>query len=121
MEHWAKLVTFGWTDPKTEDWAISKFANNIPCESFLLHWSTLENLDLRDRLPDIKVPTLMLIGAEKGGRPKDYTQDIKYVEDSIPGVETIYVQGGEETYYMMDSPEKTSEIITEWIEKHPIT
>lgn len=62
----------------------------------------------------------MLIGAESGGRPKDFKDDIKYVEDSIPGVETIFIKGSVETYYMIDNPDKTSQIVTEWLEKHPI-
>lgn len=120
MEHWAKLVIAGWADPKTEDWAFSKFANNISCEAFMLHWSTLENCDQRNDISKIRVPTLMIIGAEKGGRPKELGEDIRYVEENIPGVEKLFIQGSEETYYMMDNPEKTSQIVTEWVEKHPI-
>jgi pimeloyl-ACP methyl ester carboxylesterase len=120
MEFWAKLITMGWADPRTEDWALSKFSNNISCESFMLHWDTLKNCDLRDRIPKIKVPALMLIGADSGGRPKDFKDDIKYVKDNVPGVETVFIKGSVETYYMIDNPEKTSQIVTEWLEKHPI-
>lgn len=122
MERFGETFVSSWKDrvPRLADWALPKFMNNMSCEAFKIHWNSMKNCDLTDEILKIKVPTLMLMGTEDTGSPKHLQEDIKYVVDSIPGVETKFIEGSGRTYYMMDNPAKTSEVVINWLKKHPI-
>lgn len=120
MEPWVKMLTSTWTDKKMLDWAFPKFIQNMSCDAFKIHWNSMKNCDLSNEIPKIRVPTLMLMGSEESGSPKDLEVEIKHVEDNIPGVEKVFVQGSGRTYFMLDNSEKTSQIVSEWLKKHPI-
>ena len=123
MEPWVKIMTASWkdwADKKILDWSLPKFINNMSCEAFEIQWNSMRDCDLSSEIPKIKVPTLMLMGSEESGSPKDLEGDIRYVEDNIPNAEKAFIQGSGRTYFMLDNPEKTRDIIIEWLRKHPL-
>jgi len=124
LEHWAKIIVSGWKDAKFHqfllDWEVPKFVNNMTCEAFKIHWDSMKNCDLSDEMPRIDVPTLMIMGTEEAGSRKNLEEEIKYVEDNIPGAEKVFIQGSGRTYYMIDNPAKTCTSIIKWLKKHPI-
>lgn len=124
MEHWAKIIASAFTDPEFRklmlEWEVPMLVGNMSCEAFKIHWGGMKCCDLTSDIPKIKAPTLMLMGTEGVAGNKTTQSEIRYVQESIPGAETAYIQGSGGTYYMIDNPEKTCQAVLDWLKKHPV-
>jgi pimeloyl-ACP methyl ester carboxylesterase len=123
MEHWANIIASAFTDPAFRklmlEWEVPVLVRNMSCEAFKIHWSSMKDCDLTTEVPKISAPTLMLMGTEGVAGNQTTQSEIRFVQESIPGAETTYIQGSGGTYYMIDNPEKTCEALMEWLKKHP--
>ncbi|MFH0814048.1 MAG: alpha/beta hydrolase [Pseudomonadota bacterium] len=125
IDYWATIIASAFTDPNFRklmlEWEVPMLVKNLSCEAFKIHWGSMKHCDLTNEIPNIKVPTLMLMGTEGVAGNKTTQSEIKFVEYNIPGAEKVFIEGSGGTYYMIDNPEKTCAAILDWIKKHPLT
>lgn len=119
MDYWAGIIATTFTDPEFNklmlEWEVPKIVGNMSCDAFKIHWGGMRECDLTDEIPKIKAPVLLLMGTEGVAGVETMMREIAYVEQSIKVVEKKYIEGSGGTYCMIDSPEKTSEAILDWL------
>ena len=81
----------------------------------------MRECDLTDEITQIKAPALLLMGTEGVAGDEVMIQEIAHVEKHIDVVEKVYIEGSGGTYYMIDSPEKTADAITDWLERYKVS
>ena len=76
--------------------------------------SAIRDMDQTSLLPDIKVPTLVMGGAEDPGVPLSETE---MIQKSIPGAEKVVIEGARHLFGI-EKPEQTNQALREFLDRH---
>jgi 3-oxoadipate enol-lactonase len=98
---------------------------------FLLHEDTVEatvgycltEVDVRDALPHVRVPTLVLQGdVSWDGRHLDVSEDhsLAFLREQIPHLEVAIVEGTHPGGLPMQRPEEYARVVREFLSRHPL-
>jgi len=88
LERWF-TPEFRASRPETVDWAESML-RGTPAEGYAGCCEVLRDADMRDRLKDIRAPTLVIAGAEDPAATVDQAEEIR---DSIPDASLVVIEG----------------------------
>ena len=88
LERWF-TPEFRASRPETVDWAESML-RGTPAEGYAGCCEVLRVADMRDRLKDIRAPTLVIAGAEDPAATVDQAEEIR---DSIPDASLVVIEG----------------------------
>lgn len=76
-------------------------------------WEAIQGFDAYDRLPDLKVPVLVLHGTEDRLIHPD---NARVLADRIPGARLVLLEGAGHVYHS-EQPEAADRAVTEWVEE----
>jgi pimeloyl-ACP methyl ester carboxylesterase len=71
-----------------------------------------DRFDIMDRVPEIKVPTLVIVGTQDEMTPVKYAQ---YLANKIPGSKLVIIEGATHSV-ATEKPDEVNEAIKEWRE-----
>jgi pimeloyl-ACP methyl ester carboxylesterase len=88
-------------------------------EGYLRHVIARQEHQTADRLAEIRVPTLVLIGDRDTAAMGTgvHTEQSDYLLDHIPNAKKRVVEGGAHGYFW-EMPERTAELVLEWTAAH---
>lgn len=126
MEQWAKIIATAFTSEQYQkllmDWEVPKIVENLDPEMFRIHWGSMKECNRREDLQQIHCPTLLLMGDSGVAGNEANKRELEFIGGAIPGeVENRFINGCGGTYYMIEQPEETARVLTEWVRKHPAT
>jgi pimeloyl-ACP methyl ester carboxylesterase len=111
---------FAASEPDRVAWLVRAFWEHRPgLEAYLRHVIARQEHQTADRLADIAVPTLVLIGdrdRHAGGTGVHWEQS-QYLFDHIPGAERRVVEGASHGYFW-ELPEVSARMLLEWTAAH---
>ncbi|MDD5289085.1 MAG: alpha/beta hydrolase, partial [Dehalococcoidales bacterium] len=70
-----------------------------------------DKFDVMEQLPNIKVPTLIIVGTEDVMTPVKYSQ---YLANKIPGSKLVIIQGATHSV-AQEKPDEVNRVIKEWM------
>jgi pimeloyl-ACP methyl ester carboxylesterase len=125
LEFWSKIIVDRFSSPnmtpELREWESSKLCENLEPEAFRILWSGMKVSDRSCDLPNIKAPTLLLMGDVGVAGNEANQHAIQAVKSAISApVETKYINGSGGTFYMIERPEETADALIEWMQSHPI-
>ncbi len=107
-------------EPARVAWLVEAFWDHRPSlENYLRHVVARQEHQTADRLGDIAVPTLVLVGdrdTHQGGTGVHWDQSA-YLAAHIPGAETAVVHGAAHGYFWQ-LPEESVRILLDWTSRH---
>ncbi len=101
---------------RLEEFFRTRFANLCPVEFYLRHVLARQSHDTRERLKDIRVPTLVLVG-EHEGDPKvasTHRASSEMLAKTIPGAQFVVLPGQKHNYFA-SAPETAHRIIRDFV------
>jgi pimeloyl-ACP methyl ester carboxylesterase len=111
---------FAAADPDRVEWLVSAFWSNRPdLENYLRHVVARQEHQTADRLGELAMPTLVLVGdrdTHVGGTGVHVEQSAFLVE-KLPNAELRVVEGAAHGYFWQ-LPERSAEILLEWTTAH---
>lgn len=106
--------------PERVDWLVGAFWEHRPSlEDYLRHIIARQEHQTADRLGELRVPALVLIGdrdTHQGGTGVHWEQS-QYLLQHIPGAERRVVEGASHGYFWQ-LPERSAEILLDWTATH---
>jgi pimeloyl-ACP methyl ester carboxylesterase len=85
--------------------------------AFLDDLRMCDRFDVRDRLGEIDIPTLAIVGTEDALTPPKYS---RYLEAQMPDARALVIEGG--THFVMaEQPDRVNQAIADFIAARPTT
>ena len=94
-----------------------RLSNPPPLETFLRHVVARQDIDTEARLPDICVPTLVLLGGDEGHPSASgvtHQSSSELLARKIPGAKFVIILG-QGHYYPFVEPEPTNRAVREFL------
>ncbi|HEX9144872.1 MAG TPA: alpha/beta fold hydrolase [Candidatus Binatia bacterium] len=119
----AHAVRIGFTErfvsehpERVEEFLKIRLANLPPLESYLLHVMARQAHDTGDRLKDIRVPTLVMVGDDEAKTTSDISHwaSAEILARSIPNAKLVVLPDSGH-YYFFAKPEETNRAIREFL------
>ncbi|MGE5306281.1 MAG: alpha/beta fold hydrolase [Alphaproteobacteria bacterium] len=119
----AHAVRIGFTEKfvrehpeRVEEFLKIRLANLPPLESYLLHVMARQAHDTGDRLKDIRVPTLVMVGDDEAHTTSDISHwaSAEILARSIPNAKLVVLPDSGH-YYFFAKPEETNRVIREFL------
>lgn len=111
---------FAAREPERVEWLVRAFWDNRPdLEGYLRHVVARQEHQTADRLADIRVPSLVLIGdrdTHEGGTGVHWDQSA-FLLAHLPDAERRVVEGASHGYFWQ-LPERSAEILLDWTAGH---
>jgi len=86
-----------------------------PPQAVKSHQSVLMTFNSYDRLPDVKVPTLVIAGTEDRSMPYENS---KLLASRIPNAELATIENGGHGLFISDPTEEVSKIVLDFLRRH---
>lgn len=124
LDFWSKIIVERFSSPNMTpemgEWESSKLCENLSPQAFEALWDGMKNSDCSSNLFNVSAPTLLLMGDVGVAGNEANQHAIEAVESSVKGpVETSYVKGTGGTFYMIEKPKETVEVLVDWVKRHP--
>lgn len=87
--------------------AMQKMVESIPAEGYAGACAAIQHMDLRERLPSITAPTLVIAGADDPATPPEHG---RLIADSIPGSRFEVIEGAAHLANIED-PARVTEVL----------
>jgi pimeloyl-ACP methyl ester carboxylesterase len=124
LEAWSKIITDTFSSPnmtpELQEWESSKLCENLEPEAFRILWSGMKESDRSCDLPKVESPVLLLMGDVGVAGNEANQHAIKNVQNAIKtSSEISYISGAGGTFYMIEKPQETADVLLDWIERNP--
>jgi len=116
-------VQVGFTDEfigthpdRVEEFFRTTLANLCPVEFYLRHVLARQSHDTRDRLKDIRVPTLVIVGEQEGdpNMATSHRASSEMLAKAVPGAQFVVLPGQKHNYFA-SAPEAVHRIIRDFL------
>jgi 3-oxoadipate enol-lactonase len=116
-------VQVGFTDEfigthpdRVEEFFRTRLANLCPVEFYLRHVLARQSHDTRDRLKDIRVPTLVIVGEQEGDPniATSHRASSEMLAKAVPGAQFVVLPGQKHNYFA-SAPEAVHRIIRDFL------
>ena len=116
-------VQVGFTDEfigthpdRVEEFFRTRLANLCPVEFYLRHVLARQSHDTRDRLKDIRVPTLVIVGEQEGDPniATTHRASSEMLAKAVPGAQFVVLPGQKHNYFA-SAPETVHRIIRDFL------
>jgi 3-oxoadipate enol-lactonase len=116
-------VQVGFTDEfigthpdRVEEFFRTRLANLCPVEFYLRHVLARQSHDTRDRLKDIRVPTLVIVGEQEGDPniATSHRASSEMLAKAVPGAQFVVLPGQKHNYFA-SAPEAVHQIIRDFL------
>lgn len=126
LEFWSKIIVERFSSPNMTkemgEWESSTLCANLEPEAFRRLWAGMKVSDRSSDLPKIACPTLLLMGDVGVAGNEANQHAIRQVEKGVAGdVETALIAGCGGTFYMIEKPKETADVLVDWMARHPIS
>jgi pimeloyl-ACP methyl ester carboxylesterase len=85
-----------------------------PRHAMIRQWEAINGFDSHERLPDIRVPTLVLHGTDD--QMVD-PENARQIASRIPGAELVFLEGAGHVYHS-EQPDRADEVVLDFIRRH---
>jgi 3-oxoadipate enol-lactonase len=116
-------VQVGFTDEfigthpdRVEEFFRTRLANLCPVEFYLRHVLARQSHDTRDRLKDVRVPTLVIVGEQEGDPniATSHRASSEMLAKAVPGAQFVVLPGQKHNYFA-SAPEAVHQIIRDFL------
>jgi 3-oxoadipate enol-lactonase len=99
-----------------EEFFRTRLANLCPVEFYLRHVLARQSHDTRDRLKDIRVPTLVIVGEQEGDPniATSHRASSEMLAKAVPGAQFVVLPGQKHNYFA-SAPEAVHRIIRDFL------
>jgi len=124
LDFWSKIIVERFSSPNMSpelaEWESSKLCENLPPEVFRALWAGMRESDCTKDLPKISCPSLLLMGNVGVAGNNANQHAINQVQSGVAGSsEVALIEGTGGTFYMLEKPQETVEILVDWVSRHP--
>lgn len=101
---------------RVEEFFRTRLANLCPVEFYLRHVLARQSHDTRDRLKNLRVPTLVMVGEHEGdpNLPMTHRASSEMLARAIPGAQFVILPGQKHNY-LASAPETAHRIIRDFL------
>ena len=110
-------------DPPFVSWVVEAVWRHAPtAEGYLKHVVARQAFQVADRLTEITVPTLVLVGDADDfqGFAGSHIEQSTYLADHIPGAELVVLHGFAHGFFWQD-PVRSADVVNRWLARRSST